>query len=162
MWLYNGRRITEGVAWSDDYGIQHPANWGLWSEAEKVEKGLVHVVQQQRPDERFYYIADNADGTFTAIPKDLQNLVSSYIFACKVFCNTILKDSDWQVIAFLERSRPIPAKISEYRRAVVKACNDLETMYNACTTIEELVVLVDKANSMWPLMDPKEESVVSE
>jgi len=162
MWLYNGKRITEGVAWSDDYGIQHPANWGLWSEAEKAEKGLVHVVQQQRPDERFYYIADNADGTFTAIPKDLSSLVSSYVFSCNVMCNTILKETDWQVIAFLERGRPIPTKVAEYRRAVLKACNDLESMYKACTTIEELVVLVDKANSMWPLMDQKEETIVSE
>ena len=35
-WLYNGRRINEQSAWTDDNGTQHPANWGLWSEEEKA------------------------------------------------------------------------------------------------------------------------------
>ena len=35
MWTYNGKRVREGRAWTDDNGVQHPANWHVWSEAEK-------------------------------------------------------------------------------------------------------------------------------
>ena len=154
MWIYNGRRLNENVAWSDDYGIQHPANWNVWSEEEKASKGIVWVQQQQRPDERFYYISDNADGTFTSIPKDLSNLVSSYVFACKSQCNSLLRDTDWQVIAFLERQREIPPEVKLFRKLTIDACNELEGLYKTCTTIEDLVSVVNNANSKWPVMQP--------
>ena len=63
MWTYNGKRIREGRAWTDDNGVQHPANWAIWSEAEKVAHGLVWVAPQPKPDERFYWFSQNADGT---------------------------------------------------------------------------------------------------
>jgi hypothetical protein len=63
MWTYNGKRIREGRAWTDDNGVQHPANWAIWSEAEKVAHGLVWVTPQPKPDERFYWFSQNADGT---------------------------------------------------------------------------------------------------
>ncbi len=34
-WKYNDRIIKEGTAWSDKDGTQHPANWSVWSDAEK-------------------------------------------------------------------------------------------------------------------------------
>ena len=41
MWTYNGKRIREGRAWTNDDGVQHPANWHIWSEDEKIAQGLV-------------------------------------------------------------------------------------------------------------------------
>ena len=67
MWTYNGKRIREGRAWTDDNGTQHPANWSIWSEAEKTSKGLVWVAPQQKPDERFYWRVP-ADKRYSAAP----------------------------------------------------------------------------------------------
>ena len=73
MWTYNGKRIREGRAWTDDNGVQHPANWAIWSEDEKVAHGLVWVDAQPKPDERFYWFSQNADGTYTTTPKALED-----------------------------------------------------------------------------------------
>ena len=74
MWTYNGKRIREGRAWTDDNGVQHPANWAIWSEDEKVAHGLVWVAPQTKPDERFYWFSQNADGTYTTTPKALEDI----------------------------------------------------------------------------------------
>lgn len=46
MWMYGTKRLREGIPWSDADGIQHPANWHIWSEEEKRTRGLVWVVPQ--------------------------------------------------------------------------------------------------------------------
>jgi hypothetical protein len=43
MWTYNGKQIKEGKAWTDNNGIQHPANWHVWTEQEKQAVGLVWI-----------------------------------------------------------------------------------------------------------------------
>ena len=73
MWTYNGKRIREGRAWTDDGGVQHPANWHVWSADEKVAHGLVWVDAQPQPDSRFYWFSQNADGTYTTTPKALED-----------------------------------------------------------------------------------------
>ena len=40
-WLYTGRVIREGRAWTDSDGVQHPRNWGIWSDEEKTDRGMV-------------------------------------------------------------------------------------------------------------------------
>lgn len=154
-WLYNGRRINEQSAWTDDNGTQHPANWGLWSEEEKAAIGLVWIQPQQRPDERFYHISDNSDGTFHSIPKDLQKLKEDYVQRDKQTCSNMLKDTDWQVIAQVERGRVIPDNVKQYRAGIIAACNARENSYNSATTFEDFVTLVsDHANlADWPILD---------
>ena len=39
MWKYNGRTIRTGKGWTDDNGVQHPANWHVWSATEKAAAG---------------------------------------------------------------------------------------------------------------------------
>jgi hypothetical protein len=73
MWNYNGKVIREGRAWTDDDGTQHPANWNIWSADEKISKGLVWVDVQPQPDGRFYWFSQNADGTYTTTPRELED-----------------------------------------------------------------------------------------
>ena len=40
-WLYTGKVIREGRAWTDSDGVQHPRNWAIWSDEQKTAKGLV-------------------------------------------------------------------------------------------------------------------------
>ena len=46
MWKYNSRTIRTGKAWTDDNGVQHPANWHVWSATEKAAAGLTEVVEE--------------------------------------------------------------------------------------------------------------------
>ena len=156
MWIYNRtRRINEQSAWTDDNGTQHPANWSLWSEEEKQAIGLVWVQQQQRPDERFYHIADLADGTFLKTPKDLQKLRDEYIQRDKQTCNNMLKDTDWQVIAQIERSRIIPDNVKQYRSLVIAAMNARENSYKLAATLEDFIEAVTDQTRLpdWPRLD---------
>lgn len=67
----------------------------------------------------------------------------------------MLKDTDWQVIAQVERSRVIPDNVKQYRAGIIAACNARENSYNSATTFEDFVTLVsDHANlADWPRLD---------
>jgi hypothetical protein len=52
-------------------GIQHPANWHVWTRQEKEAIGMVEIIEQTPPDSRFYNWSQNPDGTITSTPKEL-------------------------------------------------------------------------------------------
>ena len=74
MWKYNGRTIRTGKGWTDDNGVQHPANWHVWSATEKAAAGLTEVVEETPPDSRLYDWSQNSDGTITKTAKSLADV----------------------------------------------------------------------------------------
>ena len=73
MFLLNNKVLQPGVPFTQN-GIQYPANWlNLTSLEEKETIGITEVAQEQRPDDRFYWVQDNNDGTFTSNPKILND-----------------------------------------------------------------------------------------
>jgi len=73
MFLLDGKRLPQDTPFTQN-GIQYPANWlNLSSLEEKESIGITEVAQEQRPDDRFYWIQDNNDGTFTSSPKILND-----------------------------------------------------------------------------------------
>lgn len=56
-----------------DDAITYPAV-SLQAVALRAELGIVEVIAQVRPDDRYYWINDNGDGTFDAEPKDVDQL----------------------------------------------------------------------------------------
>ena len=62
MWRYNEKTLKEGVAWTDLSGVQHPANWHIWSKQYKESLGLVEIIPQTPPDSRLYYWSQNSNG----------------------------------------------------------------------------------------------------
>ena len=74
MWQYRNRTIRTGKAWTDDNGVQHPANWHVWSAAEKTAVGLVEVINETPPDSRLYNWSQNSDGTITSTAKNLDDV----------------------------------------------------------------------------------------
>ena len=60
---------------ADVDGINYPAGTGpLFSPEGRAEFGITDLPVVARPDERFFTITDNGDGTFTAEPKELDQL----------------------------------------------------------------------------------------
>ena len=73
MFLLNNKVLQPGVPFTQN-GIQYPANWlNLTTLGEKEAIGITEVAQDTRPDDRFYWVQDNNDGTFTSSPKLLND-----------------------------------------------------------------------------------------
>jgi len=158
-WKYNDRVIRAGRAWSDDNGIQHPSNWMIWDNAEKVSRGLVWEDDPVPVDTRFYWDTDipkNLEDelqinpeTSVTITDDLGNPV--YSFGLKTqyknqtneTANSLLNTTDWMIIANAERSRVIPTSVTNYRSAIVSCCDVIKTNINACTSITEFINLFE-------------------
>ena len=110
------------------------------------------VVQQAKPDDKFYYSSYNIDGSWTSTAKNLDDvtvtndngeevttlgLKSQWIAKTKKAANNLLAPTDWQVIAKAERDRAIDSDVATYRAAVITACTAIET---AITDIKDTAV----------------------
>lgn len=164
MWTYNGKRIREGRAWTDDNGVQHPANWHVWTEDEKVAHGLVWVAPQTKPDERFYWFSQNADGTYTTTPKALEDvnevddngdplldedgvqivtkgLKSQWIAQTKQTQGSLLAQTDWAYVRKQDTGAAVPADIQTYRDEVRLAAGIIEGQIAACADLDAFKAL---------------------
>jgi hypothetical protein len=73
MFLLDGKRLTPGNAFEHN-GIQYPANWlNFASLAEKEAIGIEEVAEQSRPNDEYYWVTDNNDGTFSSTAKLLND-----------------------------------------------------------------------------------------
>ena len=73
MFLLDGKRLQPGTAFTHN-NIQYPANWlNHASSQEKNAIGITEVSEQSRPDDRFYWVTDNGDGTYGSTPKQLND-----------------------------------------------------------------------------------------
>jgi hypothetical protein len=158
MFLLDGKRLTPGSAFEHN-GIQYPANWlNLASLEEKEAIGIEEITQQTRPNDEYYWVTDNNDGTFSSTAKPLNDvtendvtskgLKSNKIAQIKSTANALLKNTDWMVIRKAERDVAIPSATVTYRAAVITEATRLETAINAATTVEGLITVVQSAN--WP------------
>jgi hypothetical protein len=74
MFILNNSPLPIGVPFEHN-GIQYPANWlQLSTLEEKTAIGITEVAEQTRPDDRWYYVNQNVDGSYSMIPKDLTAL----------------------------------------------------------------------------------------
>jgi hypothetical protein len=156
MFLLDGKRLTEGTPFEHN-GILYPANWlNHASLQEKEAIGITEVAQQSRPDDRFYWVTDNNDGSFTTIDKAINDdqannsigLKTQWVNQIKTTAGTMLNPTDWMVIRKAERNIDIPSNVTTYRTAVITEASRLETAINAVTIIPNLITVVQSQN--WP------------
>jgi len=153
----NGKTVQKGTAFTYNE-LQYPSNWlELSTDAEKETLGLTLIVETPRPDDRFYWVTDNGDGTYSKIPKDLEDgaeyvdlrgitrrplgMKSQFIAQAKTTAGSILAQTDWMVIRKAERNVDIPTAVAAYRASVVTKAAELETAISAVTTVEQLIAL---------------------
>lgn len=142
MFILDGKRLQLDTPF--EHGdIRYPANWlRLASIEERAAIGITEVAEQSRPDDRFYWVTDNGDGTYTAVPKDLAGLQKMLIDQIDQYAYTTLFRTDWMVIRAVETQQPVPAEMTAYRAAVRNAFEDNKTTIMLCTTVEELQAVV--------------------
>ena len=161
VWKYNSKTIREGRAWTDDYGIQHPANWHVWTREEKEAKGLVEIIEETPPDSRFYTWSQNPDGTITSTPKEMEDrnevdengqpildengnqlitkgLKSNFIEQVKQQQGSLLSQTDWAVIRKIDTNIEIPANIQQWRNEIRLTASTMKDAISQATTVQDL------------------------
>ena len=169
MYVLNGtKELKPGKTWTDDNGVQHPGNWAsVWSDDVKASYGIKEVVIQAKPDSMFYWVSGPAlDGTWSSIPRNTDDvkevdkdgkalldedgnqvitlgLKSQWIEKIKSTANSLLSDTDWQVIAKAERDRAIDSDVATYRAAVITKCAAIETAITNAADLNAFKLLFD-------------------
>ena len=146
-WLYTGRVIREGKGWTDSDGIQHPSNWGIWSDEEKTDKGMVWQDEPTSFDSRYYWNATTAkslnDVTETVDGESIitPGLKTTHIAKTREITNSLLAPTDWYVIRKSERTTAIPTDIANHRSAILDHCDDIIAAINAASDIDVFIAI---------------------
>ena len=143
---------------------QYPRSiYTVWSPAEREAIGIYEVVfdDSNRKDQKYYTNTNQsfnfADGVATAsygsaTAKELADVTEDGLTTSglKTKHKKIIKQqasghltpTDWHVAKATEvESYSVPAEMTTYRAAVRTASNDMETLVDACTTVDELATL---------------------
>ena len=130
-----GRTLPMDKAFSHN-NISFPANWlRLSTPADKEAQGISWVTPEEPP----------------VVRAPLEREKSVGIDRAKDTAGKMLAQSDWMVIASVERSRVVADDWAEYRAAVIAEADRLEGEYNAAATYTD----IDLIKQLWP-EDPDE------
>jgi len=148
MFILDGHPLNPDLPFEHD-GIQYPANWlRLATPEERQAIGITEVPDYPRPDDRFYWVTQNPDGTWNAIPKDLNQLKADWSKQIDATAYSLLLPSDWMVVRRAEDGAPVPTEWTAYRAAVRTYAQTVKTNLNAATDIDQFIAAV--TNLAWP------------
>ncbi len=144
--------------------VQYPKNiFTVWSESELNNVGLYTIVQDNsnQKDGSLYTNTEVsyafADGKVTASygtanPKELEDVKSLKKASIRQQASQILTATDWYVVKATEvESYSVPEAITTYRADVRTTSNEMETLIDACTTVDELAALYVYTDGTRPL-----------
>jgi hypothetical protein len=147
--MLDGRILPLDTAFEHD-GTGYPANWLRLATPEmRAAIGITEIVDQPRPDDRFYWVSENPDGSWNAIPKDLDGLKVTWATQFRQAAWSMLQSSDWLIIRKQEIGTDVPADWSSYREAVRTTCELAITDLEATTDIETFIASVTSVQ--WPI-----------
>ena len=157
MFILDNKPLQIDTPFEHD-GVQYPANWlRLASPEDRAAIGIIEVVEQPRPDDRFYWVSQNPDGTWTAIPKDLSSLKITWKAQFKQTAYAMLLPSDWLVVRKQEVGTAIPAEWSSYRDMVRATCEIVIADAENAADIDAFITAVTSV--VWPV-SPDNQPVV--
>jgi len=134
-----------------------------WSEAERNAIGVYTIVDDNsnKKDDSFYTNTEVsyafADGKVTAsygtaTAKELSGLKTEKKRIIKQQASDLLTVTDWYVVKATEvESYSVPEAITTYRADVRTTSNEMETLIDACTTVDELAALYVYTDGSRPL-----------
>lgn len=133
-------------------GVQYPPQWIAQSTPEqRAELGLVDVVYGPQANAQYYWVSQNepvynpeanvVDITFTAIPKDLDQLKEQQVAQINQTAYTILLPSDWMVVKAIETQGTVAPDWNTWRASIRSTADTSRDAVLACTTVDELANL---------------------
>ena len=165
MWKYNGKSISVGKAWVDDNGIQHPANWHIWSASDKAAAGLTEVTPETPPDSRLYTWGYQADGVTisktarsltdvglvdrdgNAVNDDDGNQImqpgvrSNLKVEVKSQQGSLLSQTDWYIVRKADKGTAIPSNVQTWRDAIRTKATEMETAIDNAADTDAVAAL---------------------
>jgi hypothetical protein len=154
----DGRQLQIDTPFEHD-GTAFPANWlRLATPEERAAIGITELPDYPRPDDRFFFVSQNPDGTWTAIPKDLAGLKTTWASQFRQTAWTLLQPSDWLIIRKQEINTDVPADWLSYREAVRTTCALAISDMEATADIDAFIASVTSV--VWPV-DPNASVVVA-
>jgi len=158
-WKYGHKTIRLGKAWTDNDGIQHPANWGSWSDEQKTAAGLAWEADPAPYDNRFFWDANTPKALDDVNEVDADNnpildingnqlvtlgLKSVWKNLTKERAGNLLAPTDWVVVKAAEvADYTVPADVTTYRAAVRTASNTIEAAIDAVNSHAAFLALHD-------------------
>lgn len=158
-WKYGHKTIRAGKAWTDNDGIQHPANWGSWSDEQKTAAGLVWEADPAPYDNRFFWDANTPKNINDVNEVDSDNnpildengdqlvtlgLKSVWKNITKERAGNLLAPTDWQVVKAQEvADYSVPTEIAQWRQSVRTASNTIEAAIDAVNSHAAFLALHD-------------------
>lgn len=148
MFILDGQPLNPDLPFEHD-GIQYPANWlRLATPEERQAIGITEVPDYPRPDDRFYWVTQNSDGTWNAVPKDLNQLKADWSKQIDATAYSLLLPSDWMVVRRAEDGAPIPPQWTAYRAAVRTYAQTVKNEISQADSVEALISVVN--GIQWP------------
>ena len=156
--------IRPGKSWTDDNGITHPSNWHIWSATEKAALGITEIVQQPHPDSRLYNWSYNADGTVSSTPRALDDVnevnddgspmldsdgkqvvtkgvKSGLIAEVKAQQASLLAQTDWALVRFVDTAIAVPVNIQTWRDAIRAKATEMEAAIEGAANTDAVAAL---------------------
>ena len=141
VWIYNNKEIRAGKSWTDKNGIQHPANWHIWSAEEKDAMGITSVEPESPPSSNYYTWAVGGDYKIRKSAKPLAGVKTQKIEEAKDYANIALSSSDWYVTRKAEVDTAIPSGITALRTALRTNYAALKSAINAAGDVDAVAAL---------------------
>ncbi len=146
MYRHNGKKLplnSPFVLGDGDDAVQYPANWlELSTDDDRAAIGIIEVPDPVRPDDRFYIVEENEDGSYTATPRDLDALKLEMVAQVKAEAGRLLSASDWKIVREAEGVKPCDQATKAYRAAVRAASDANEEAIMSKQKVSMLAALV--------------------
>jgi hypothetical protein len=145
MWQYNGSAVREGRTWMgvvDGAVTQMSPQWHLWSSDEKEAAGLVEIIPEAAPDDRFYRWTQNPDGTINKTARDLVDVKLSFKGQVKLQQGSLLTPTDWVIIRKADTGTAVPSDIQTWRDEIRAKATEMEEAIDSAVDADALVALL--------------------
>ena len=136
-YLLNGQPININKPYTTPSGVKYPH---LKDAAIRQQLGVIEATPEPEFNPQFYLDANT--------PRPLQDLKDNWTKSFKSIANSHLRETDWVVVRKAERDVAIPEDIAAQRAAILAEADRLEQDIKTCTSVEELIAVVN--NQSWP------------
>jgi hypothetical protein len=140
MFLLNGQPLPIDTPFIVN-GVEYPANWlRLTTQAEHAAIGITEIADQPRPDDQYYWVTQNADGSYTSTAKDLPTLKSTAVKQVQQTVWQMLHPTDYMDSRKTnDSSYTPPAAWITWRAAMRTEMTTAIAAINAATDIPSLI-----------------------
>lgn len=144
IFKYKDQYLTLGQSWTDDNGILHPPNWGIWDSDYKTSMGMTELVPEATPDPRLYTWSIDSDGKVTSQAKSLDDsgdvlgVKSTLKNEVKEYQKNHLFQTDWAFIRKADKGTAVPTDIQTWRDAIRTKATEMEDAIDACSSVSDV------------------------